>query len=416
MPDLVTSVANRMLDIPRQEWDTLAAPAGTPLLSWGFLALLEESGSIRPATGWKAAHVLLRDRKDGRLAAAAPFYARRDSWGEFVFDQGFARAAERAGYRWYPKLSGVVPATPAPAWRILTAPDEGGAGTGEGYLRGGRPVTGDARGGGREDSPGPADLSGRLLDAAEGLAREGGLAGVHVLWPDETAAGLLQTRPGWTAWKHQAFLWTDEGYGDFRGWLGSFSKNMRRNVLRERAALAASGVRTRIVGAREAASEPGLLSLMADLYEAHNERFGPWAARFLTREFFLRLPEFLPEGWLLCRAERGGRTVGLSFLFEGRDRLYGRYYGASEEIPFLHFELCYYLPVEYALSRGLRSFDPGMGGEHKARRGFRSYTTPSFHRPFARPVARFLDGILPDLGREEEAAAAALNGDLPYKG
>ncbi len=392
MPDPVISVANRMLDIPRQEWDALADRAGTPLLSWGFLTLLEESGSVRPETGWTPAHVLLRDRTDGKLAAAAPFYARGDSWGEFVFDQGFARAAERAGYRWYPKLSGVVPATPAPAWRILTAP------------------------GREEGDPGSAVPAGRLLDAAEGLARENGLAGVHVLWPDGPEAARLRDRPGWAAWEHQAFLWTDEGFGDFRGWLDSFSKNMRRNVLRERAALAASGVRTRIVGAREAASEPGLLALMADLYEAHNDRFGPWAARFLTREFFLRLPEFLPEGWLLCRADRGGRTVGLSFLLEGRDRLYGRYYGACEEIPFLHFELCYYLPVEYALSRGIRTFDPGMGGEHKARRGFRSYTTPSFHRPFARPVARFLEGILPDLGREEEAAAAALNGDLPYKG
>ena len=389
MPDLVTSVARRMLDIPREDWDALAAPAGTPLLSWGFLALLEESGSIRPETGWKAAHVLLRDGKTGRPAAAAPFYVRGDSWGEFVFDQGFARAAERAGYPWYPKLSGVVPVTPAPAWRVLTA--AGG------------------------DGPDAATQTGRLLDAAEGLAREGGLAGVHVLWPEEAAAGLLQARPGWTAWEHQAFLWTDEGYGDFRGWLDSFSKNMRRNVLRERAALAASGVRTRIVGAREAAADPGILALMADLYEAHNDRFGPWAARFLTRDFFLRLPEFLPEGWILGRADRGGHTVGLSFLFEGRDRLYGRYYGASEDIPFLHFDLCYYLPVEYALARGIRSFDPGMGGEHKARRGFRSYTTPSFHRPIARPVARFLEGILPDLGREEAAAAAALNGDLPYK-
>jgi hypothetical protein len=394
MPDLETYVARRMIDIPREDWDTLADPAGTPLLSWGFLALLEESGSVLPETGWTPAHVLLRDRRDGTLAAAAPFYVRGDSWGEFVFDQGFARAAERAGYRWYPKLSGVVPVTPAPAWRVLTAPG------------GGKP----------EGSADAASPAARLLDAAESLAREGGLAGVHVLWPDDPSAGFLRSRPGWSAWEHQAFLWSDEGFGDFRGWLDSFSKNMRRNVLRERAALAASGVTTRVVDAREAAADPGLLALMADLYAAHNDRFGPWAAKFLTRDFFLRLPEFLPGGWILCRAERGGRTVGLSFLFEGRDRLYGRYYGASEEIPFLHFELCYYLPVEYALSRGIRSFDPGMGGEHKARRGFRSYTTPSFHRPLAAPLVRFLKSILPDLGREEEAAAAALNGELPYKG
>lgn len=388
MPDWKIEVAQRMVDVPREEWDALAAAAGTPLMSWGFLALLEESGAIGPQTGWAPAHVLMRERATGTLAAAAPFYARSHSLGEFVFDQGLARAAERAGLGWYPKLSGVVPATPSPAWRVLTA----GAGYGD-----------------------KADLSARLLAAAEHLARRNGLAGIHVLWPDGETARQLGPQPGWTAWDHQAFLWTDEGYGDFPGWLDSFSKNMRRNVLRERAALAASGVETRVVTAREAAADPGLLALMADFYAAHNDRFGPWAAKFLTRDFFLRLPEFLSDGWLLCRADRGGRTVGLSFLIEGRDRLYGRYYGAAEEIPFLHFELCYYLPVEYALTGGIRSFDPGMGGEHKARRGFRSYLTPSFHRPFEPPLARFLTDVLPELGREEAAMAAALNGDLPYK-
>jgi len=390
--DLDLTVSGRMTDIPKTEWDALASGSGTPLLSWGFLALLEESLSIGPETGWTPAHILLRDRGTGSLAAAAPFYARSDSWGDFVFDQGFARAAEQAGYRWYPKLVGMVPVTPAPAWRILTAPAGAGGGYGDG-----------------------ADLAARLLETAEDLARRSGLAGIHILWPDGGTAEPLGSMPGWASWEHQAFLWTDEGYGDFRGWLDSFSKNMRRNVLRERAALAASGVKTRIVTAREAAAEPGLLDLMANLYEAHNDRFGPWAAKFLTRDFFLRLPEFLPDGWLLCRADRGGKTVGLSFLMEGRDRLYGRYFGASEEIPFLHFELCYYLPVEYALGRGIRSFDPGMGGDHKARRGFRSYLAPSFHRPFPVPLARFVKGVLPELGREEAAMVAALNGDLPYK-
>lgn len=385
MADWDLSVASRMVDVPRDEWDALVAATGTPLLSWGFLALLEESGSIRPETGWTPVHLLLRDRTNGRLKAAAPFYARADSWGEFVFDMELARIAERAGLRWYPKLVGMVPATPAPAWRVLTAP--GGDKT---------------------------ELTALMLDAAADIARRSGMAGVHILWPEtETAARLSGT--GWASWDHQVFLWTDEGYEDFPGWLASFSKNMRRNVLRERASLAAAGVESRILTAREVAERPGLLELMADLYESHNDRFGPWAAKFLTRDFFLRLPEFLPDGWACSVGERGGATLAMAFFLQGRDRLYGRYYGAVEEIPNLHFELCYYRPIEYALERGISTFDPGMGSPHKARRGFRSGMAPSFHRVFNRRLSSFLAAVLPDINRAEADEAAALNEDLPYK-
>ncbi len=375
-----------MADIPAAEWDCLPGPGDRPLLSWGFLALLEESGSIRPETGWNPVHILVRDRGSGRLAAAAPFYIRQDSWGDFVFDQELARIAREAGLRWYPKLVGMVPATPAPAWRILTAPGQD-----------------------------PAALSSLVLDAAEDLAREAGMGGVHILWPSQDLASLPAGRPGWSAWQHPAFLWTDEGYGDFPGWLASFSKNMRRNILRERSALASAGVVSRIIPAREASAEPGLLAQFADLYESHTARFGPWAAKFMTRSFFLRLPEFLPEGWVLSVGQREGRTVGMAFLLEGPERLYGRYYGAAEEIPNLHFELCYYRPVEYALARGLYSFDPGMGGPHKARRGFRSGLSPSFHRLFDPRLAKFLEQILPGVNQAEAEDEAALNRELPYK-
>ena len=385
MADWELIVVNRMADVPRDDWDALASPTGTPLLSWGFLALLEESGSIRSETGWTPVHILLRDRATGRLAAAAPFYARADSWGEFVFDMEFARIAERAGLRWYPKLVGMVPATPAPAWRVLTASD------------------GDR-----------AELTTLILDAASDIARSNGMEGVHILWPEAETSALL-SGTGWSSWDHQVFLWTDRNYGDFPGWLASFSKNMRRNILRERASLRAAGVESRMLSAREAAERPGLLELMADLYELHNDRFGPWAAKFLTREFFLRLPEFLPEGWSLSVGERRGRTLAMAFFLQSRDRLYGRYYGAAEDIPNLHFELCYYRPIEYALERGITTFDPGMGSPHKARRGFRSSLAPSFHRVFNRRLAGFLASVLPDLSRAEAEEAAALNEDLPYK-
>ncbi len=270
-----------MADIPRDEWDALAADCGNPLLSWGFLALLEASGSITPETGWTGAHALAR--RGGALVAAAPFYVKTHSWGEYVFDFEFAEIAQRAKVDWYPKLIGMVPATPAPAWKVLVLPD---------------PQRGP-----EEESR----LERAVLDAAAKAARDAGLAGFHVLWPDPRTAALLRNAAPLVAapsraaeWEHQAFLWTDEDYGDFRGYLDSFSKNMRRNVGRERQAVAEAGITTRMIGPEEAGARPRLLETMADLYESHNDKFGPWAAKFLERDFFLRLPEFMPSGWPLA--------------------------------------------------------------------------------------------------------------------
>jgi predicted N-acyltransferase len=393
---LEISFVRRMADIPSAEWDALAAPYGNPLLGWGFLALLEESLSIRPETGWTPTHALAR--QDGELVAAAPFYVKTHSWGEFVFDFEFAEIARRAKAEWYPKLVGMVPVTPAPAWRVLV------------------------RAASRELPGEEGRISLAVIDAASRAARKAGLGGAHILWPEDETAALLRARGSeWAAWDHQAFLWTDDGYGDFGGYLDSFSKNMRRNVRRERDAVAAAGVTTRFVGSREAAAKPAILAAMADLYESHNDKFGPWAAKFLERDFFLRLPEFMPEGWALsaafesARAEAAGEPVALAFLLEGKDRLYGRFWGARREVPGLHFELCYYLPMEHALAKGIGSFDPGMGSPHKARRGFRSVMAPSFHQPFDRRLADLMNRVLPGINAEERSQAAALDEEMPFK-
>jgi predicted N-acyltransferase len=384
------TIVEGMGAVDRNEWDSLAKPYGNPFLSWGLLALLEDSSSICAETGWSPIHILLR--KAGRLVAAAPFYIKSHSMGEFVFDMEFAHIAKQAGLPWYPKIVGMVPATPAPAWRVLTA--EG------------------------EDT---SLLALTVIRAAEDAARRAGLAGIHMLWPDEDTTDLLRKdAQRWVEWPHQAFMWKNRGFGDFDGWLATFSKNMRRNIGRERRGIAEAGFRTRMLGPGEVASTPGLLSRMADLYESHNDKFGPWAAKFLTRDFFLRLPEYLPSGWALAAgfdeaAASDGSPVALAFLFEGRDRLYGRYYGVAEEIPGIHFDLCYYRPIEYAIEKRIGSFDPGMGSPHKARRGFESYLAPSFHRPFNSRFFRFMGEVMPEIAEAESAEVKALNLDLPFK-
>ncbi|MBL8965571.1 MAG: GNAT family N-acetyltransferase [Spirochaetaceae bacterium] len=393
MADLELAFAPRMAAIDRAEWDALALPYGNPLLSWGFLALLEESGSIVPERGWTPSHLLLR--RGGRLVAAAPFYVKTSSAGEFVFDYELAELARELGGRYYPKLVGMVPATPSPAWRVLVAPGED-----------------------------EAALAALVVDGAAEAARGAGLSGLHLQWVAEDLHPLLRVKRGFAEWQRQSFLWSDSGargepFGDFPGYLAAFSKNMRRNVGRERAGLAAAGVTSRVIGAEEAAAIPGLLGRMADYYGTTNDKFGPWAARFLERDFFLRLPEFLPKGWLLAAGYEAGAApnepLGLAFLFEGRERLYGRYWGAARAEPGLHFELCYYAPIEYALARGLKSFDPGMGSEHKARRGFRSRLASSFHLVFDRRLARVLAEALPAANAAAAAEARELDFELPFK-
>lgn len=390
-----------MAEIDRAEWDGLSGRYETPFLSWGFLALLEASGSICPETGWTPSHLLVR--RAGRLVAAAPLYIKTHSWGEFVFDFQFAEAAANIGVPYYPKLVGVIPATPASVWRIMTAPGE--------------------------DEEG---LTALLVETLADAARKGDVGGLHFLWPAPEFAEVLyamcdrartvgkRAAPGsldFLEWPHQSFLWEDSGYGDFEGYLGAFSKNMRRNLRRERAELSAHGIATRVIEAREARDSPNLLERMADFYEGTNGKFGPWAARFLSRDFFLRLPEFLPSGWVLGAGFEGNspEPLGLSFLFEGPERLWGRYWGAARFQSSLHFELCYNLPIEYALARGIASFDPGMGGEHKARRGFRSLEVPSFHLVFDRRLAGYMRTALEAARAEEAEHCRILNEDLPFK-
>lgn len=391
---MTATFAQGMRSIPQAEWDALAGRYGNPFLSWSFLALLEDSLSICPETGWTPNHLLIRD--SGRLLAAAPFYGKTHSMGEFVFDFEFARVAETIGAAWYPKLIGMVPATPAPLWRVLVGQ------------------------GGDENS-----LTTLALSIAGEAARKAGLGGIHLLWPAPDFVDTLSKLPdvglAYSEWKHSTFIWTDEGYGNFEAYLQSFSKNMRRNIKRERTSVAEAGIETRIITPAEAKADPRLMETMADYYEDTNARFGPWSAKFLTRDFFRLLPEYLEAGWFMTAGYFRDDTNtdhlphALALLFESGDSLYGRYWGTRGKIDGLHFELCYYLPIEYALAHGIKRFDPGMGSEHKARRGFRSVLAPSFHQSFDRRMTTILKKYLPIAGAQEADYARSLNGDLPFK-
>ena len=367
-------------ELEADSWNALNRASGDcPFLSWEFLALLEDSSALDEA-GWRPLYAALYD--GAGLVAAAPFYLCATSAGQFTWDGGMEELARAYGLGWFPKLVGMVPFTPSPVWRVLE----------------------------RDGGPGEAEA---LIEAVEAFARKAGLSGLHLQWLDRGWATKAAAYGGaWIAWRRQAYLWQNQGYQDFPAYLSSLTKNMRRNVRREREGLRELGVRTELVRAGDA---PSYWPLMSEYYARTNDKYGPWAARFLPARFFEVAPRYLDKRALFSAAFAPGADgpIALALLFEGGSRLWGRYWGSATDIPGLHFQSCYYAPIEYAIGAGLSSFDPGMGGDHKARRGFRATMATSLHRVFDHRLARAFERAVAEASAAEEAYAEELNRELP---
>ncbi len=353
-PDAPFSVSfhTSMSDVDAAGWDALAR--GAPLfLRREWLRLLETSGSVGPRTGWLPLHCAVS--RDGRMVGAAPLYAKSHGHAEFVYDQLWADLARRLERPYYPKLVAASPFTPAACYRFLTDPD----------------------------LPSRA-LNRLMLRSMDQLASQNGLSGLHVLFAQDAFAGELE-KLGLHAWEHQSFFWRNEGYADFEDFLRRFGANQRRNIRRERARLRDQGVRVRVLDARDCPD--AWFALMYEYYADTNDKFGEWGCKFLTREFFQGLARSLRDDILFAVAFQGNERhpMAMAMLVRHNETLYGRYWGCLEEVPFLHFELCYYAPIAFAIEQGITLFDPGMGGEHKPRRGFQSATARSLHR-FSDPV------------------------------
>ncbi len=380
-----------MAAIDRHEWNALAAVSPTALMMHEWLEHLEQSGSISAASGWTPSHLTVREA--GTLVAAVPLYIRTDSWGEFVFDFAFAEVAGELGSSYYPKMVGMSPASPSPAFGFLTTP-------------------------GRED-----ELASPILTAIEQFCRDNAISVLQfnfVLpeWQDRLK------RLGMTTWEHHGYAWYNENFTDFDDYLSRFRKNQRRNIRRERASMADQGITVRMVAA--AVAPEHYFQRMAEYYLRTNAQFGPFAARFLTGEFFTEMPAAVREhAWFsvaVDTAEAGDEgfdlsadPLALAFLVRKGDRVLGRYWGAREKRPNLHFNVCYYTPIEWAIAEGIKIFDPGMGSEHKVRRGFRSVPTYSLHRFFDRHMQAILNANMDRINSYERAQISMLDEAVPYK-
>ncbi|HZW16597.1 MAG TPA: GNAT family N-acetyltransferase [Brevundimonas sp.] len=377
MPDFTLHVHNTVADIGREAWDACASPSGDPFVSFDFLDACEASGSAVPREGWAGRHLTLED-ETGRVLGVMPLWLKGHSQGEYVFDHSWADAYERAGGRYYPKLLAAIPFTPVTGPRFLAHPDADPATVREALLQG------------------ALTLTGRL-----------GVSSLHVNFPTDDewramgAAGLLQRRD-------MQYVWRNGGYETFDDFLSALSSSRRKTIRRERRE-ANTGLDIRVL------TGPDITEAHWDAFFAFYMDTGSrkWGRPYLTRDFFSRIGAAMADRIALIMAFRGDTPIAGALNLIGREALYGRQWGALEEVPFLHFELCYYRAVEFAIARGLSRVEAGAQGEHKIARGYLPSPVYSAHfiaDPALRaPVADYLARERPAVDAEMDAMAAELS-------
>ena len=354
------SLADSVASVPSSDWDACANPGGgvptDPFTTHRFLAALERSGSVGAGTGWQPRPMLLHD--DGVLVGCVPLYVKSHSQGEYIFDHAWAQAYERAGGRYYPKLQVAVPFTPATGRRFLARP---------GY---------------------DAAVKTTALAALETISRENGLSSAHVTFctADESPAP-----PPWLPRVTEQFHWLNAGYADYQGFLDTLASRKRKALRKERAAAQAFG--GTITAYTGATLRPDHWDAFWQFYQDTGAR--KWGTPYLTRRFFSLLHDTMADDVLLILAERDGRAVAGALNFIGCDTLFGRYWGCTEDHPFLHFELCYHQAIDHAIARGLSRVEAGAQGEHKLARGYLPVAVHSLHfvndPGFKSAVAQYLD-------------------------
>ena len=331
-----------MAEIAASDWDRLANPEGgrplDPFTTHRFLSALDRSRSTGKGSGWTTRPLVVMD--DGKPVAAMPLYVKSHSQGEYIFDFGWAEVYERAGGQYYPKLQSAVPFTPATGKRFLGDPAL-------------RPL---------------------LMQAAIGITRDNGLSSLHVTFcTDEEAEAL--TGPEVLHRVTQQFHWQNRGYADFDGFLGDLSSRKRKMIRKEREAAQGHGLTIRALTGADL--RPEHWDAMWTFYQDTGSR--KWGTPYLKRGFFDEVHETMADDVLLVLAFRGESAVAGALNFIGRETLYGRYWGSTETLPCLHFELCYYQAIDWAITHGLDRVEAGAQGEHKLARGYLPTPVHSLH-------------------------------------
>ena len=380
---LIARLAGPASGIGADVWDRLANPEGAllphPFTRHAFFNSVEESCSATAKTGWKPVHLLLE--RNGEAIGLLPLYLKSHSFGEYVFDRGWADAFSRAGGRYYPKLQASVPFTPVTGRRLLVA-------AGEDH----------------------ADIAQRLLQSGAQAMAETGASSLHITFLTEDEWHLADTQ-GFLRRTDKQFHWENRDYTSFDGFLADLASSKRKNLRKERASVVEEGITFDWLSGSDL-SESAWDAFFA-CYVATGET--KWNPPYLTREFFSRIGASMGEQVLLIMAKREGRYIAGALNFFDGETLYGRNWGATEYVSFLHFETCYYQAIDFAIARGLKRVEAGAQGGHKLLRGYLPCPTYSVHAiahaGLRQAVADYLDSERASVAEHMEELAAM----APYR-
>jgi uncharacterized protein len=363
-------VHGAIAEIPAAAWDACAGE-GNPSVSHAFLNALEESGSTTSRTGWMPQHLSIAG-PDGAIAGIVPLYAKTHSYGEYIFDYGWADAYERAGGRYYPKLLSAAPFTPIPGPRLML------------------------------HTSAPPEIRAHLIAGMIELAKQRRISSVHVNFPERADMDAL-TEAGFLQRLGQQFHWANDGYRDFEDFLAALNSRKRKAVKKERREALAPRLEIEVLTGSDL--KPRHWDAFYEFYLATSDR--KWGSAYLNRRFFALIGERMPEKIVLVMARSGANYVAGAFNLLGKDTIYGRNWGSYGDYKFLHFECCYYQAIEFAITHGLKRVEAGAQGPHKIQRGYLPAPTYSAHwipdPAFRRAVAQFLT-------RERDMVAHKMDG------
>ncbi len=369
-------------EISKEIWNELTNEINNPFYEWTWLKNLEISKSVSRETGWQPLYFVAY--KNQEILGIAPLFLKNHSYGEFIFDQSFAKLAQELNLNYYPKLIGMSPYSPVNGYQFL-------------YKK-------------NEDKK---EITNLLINHIESFAITNKILSCNFLYIDESWGNHLKSL-GYHKWINSSSEWRSNGEKTFDDFLSRFNSNQRKNIKKERKSITKQDVKVEIFNENDINQE--ILKKMHNFYEQHCSRWGVWGSKYLTSTFFEKIVANKKNILLFGASKNDSNDIfAMSMCVKNKNKLWGRYWGSQEDISNLHFELCYYQPIEWAIKNSIHFFDPGAGGKHKRRRGFFAKSTISLHKWFDKNMENIIYPWLNEVNKQTETEIEFENNSIPFK-
>ncbi len=369
-------------DISKEIWNELANEINNPFYEWIWLKNLEISKSVSRETGWQPLYFVAY--KNEEILGIAPLFLKNHSYGEFIFDQSFARLAQELNLNYYPKLIGMSPYSPVNGYQFLY-----------------------------KQNKDKKEITNLLIHHIESFAITNKILSCNFLYIDENWGDHLKSL-GYHKWINSSSEWRSNGEKTFDDFLSRFNSNQRKNIKKERKSITKQDIKVEIFDEDYINQE--ILKKMHNFYEQHCSRWGVWGSKYLTSTFFEKIIDNKKNLLLFSASKNNSNDIfAMSMCVKNKNNLWGRYWGSQEEISNLHFELCYYQPIEWAIKNSIHIFDPGAGGKHKRRRGFSAKSTISLHKWFDKNIGNIIYPWLDEVNKQTEKEIDFENKSIPFK-